>query len=107
MKHVRMAIYQLTRGSTRDVIDLAQRDLVPILRAQRGFLSYELVTTPHDGLVSWSVWSSKRAAQEAAGLIKQWVDANVSRFIIDSELHIGDVEMAATVGSAPEMPEPV
>lgn len=93
MNHVRMAMYRLERGTTSEVVEMARRDLVPQLRAMRGFVAYELVATAHDGLISYSAWHCRRDAQDAAGHIKKWVDANIADHILDSELHIGDVQL--------------
>lgn len=99
MHHVRMGMFQLERGAAAEVVDQIRRDLVPWLRELGGFVEYDLVTTPHDGLISWSVWRTKRDAQYAAGLIKRWMDDNLAHRVIESELHIGDLVVCERGGT--------
>lgn len=91
MHHVRLGRYQLERGATADVVERIRRELVPWVRDLDGFVAYDLVTTPHDGLITYSIWRSKRCAQDAAGIIKKWIDDNLADRILDIELHIGDL----------------
>lgn len=73
MQHVRVALYKAKPGTVDDVICKAQGGMLPIFRAQPGFIGYGLVKTGDDALISISAWQTsahsrrQRMADVSAG----------------------------------------
>ncbi len=68
MSHARVAVFHLKPGSAYDVADKAEREILPLFRNQPGFISYSLMTMGSDAIASFSMWDSKRQAEDAARL---------------------------------------
>jgi Antibiotic biosynthesis monooxygenase len=91
MAHARVVIFNLRPGSARDVAEKAEREVLPMFRSQPGFISYTLATQGEDAVLSFSMWDSKRQAEEANRVAGEWVQANLRGVLVSVDRHIGDV----------------
>ena len=91
MQHVRIALYTITPGSADEVIRRGESGMVPIFRAQPGFVAYGLVKTGEETLVSISVWESEQQAIDASQIAGAWVKENVGDILVSVENHVGDL----------------
>lgn len=91
MNSSRIGIYKLTDGSAREVVRRAEEGMLPVLRDQAGFVSYELVVTGDSSLVSISTWRTHREAEEAVQTIGGWVKENMAELTVSVENHVGDL----------------
>jgi hypothetical protein len=91
MQHVRVALYTITPGSADEVIRRGESGMVPIFRAQPGFVAYGLVKTGEETLVSISVWESEQQAIAANQIAGTWVRENVGNMLVSAVNHVGDL----------------
>ena len=67
MRHLRIALYDMTSGTADEVIDLAGREMIPLFEAQPGFVRYEVGTLDSGGIVSFSIWETEAEAVRGGG----------------------------------------
>lgn len=94
MQHVRVALYKAKPGTVDDVIRKAQGGMLPIFRAQPGFIGYGLVKTGDDALIEISAWQTSAHSrrqrrpmlptrQRHSGSVRTWLTLS-SRFRVTS-----------------------
>jgi hypothetical protein len=91
MRHFRVALFDVTSGSTDDVLETVRAGFVPIFEKQRGFVRYEIGKLDNGGIVSFSIWETAEEAQRAAELAAEWVRNNTADRVRLREEHSGDV----------------
>ena len=91
MNSSRIGVYKLTSGSAGEVLRLAEEGMLPILRDQAGFVSYELVVTGDSSLVSISTWRTHDEAEAAVKTIGGWVKEHMAELTVSVENHVGDM----------------
>ena len=91
MRHLRIALYDMTSGTAEDAIEIARKGMVPLYEAQPGFVRYEVGTLDNGGVVSFSVWETADEAQSAVDLAASWVKDNLADRIKLREEHTGDL----------------
>ena len=89
MAHARVAIYTFKPGAVDEVIGKAEREIVPMFQKHPGFISYMVARGSDDTVISFSLWKSKKAAEEANQLTAEWVRENLSRVLVSVERHVG------------------
>ena len=93
--HARVAVYTITAGTVEEIALAAEAGLLPIFRAQPGFVSYRIVAAQGDACVSISRWETHEQANAAARAAADWVAANLAkRITLDSE-YLGEVVMSS------------
>jgi heme-degrading monooxygenase HmoA len=91
MRHLRIALYDMTSGTAEEVIDIARSGMIPLYEAQPGFVRYEVGTLDNGGVVSFSIWETADEAQRAVALAASWVKENLADRIKLREEHTGDM----------------
>ena len=99
MQHTRVAIYQFKPGTVGEALAKAQAGLLPIYRAQPGFVGYGVVTTANDGAVSISIWETAEQAQAAVQTAGSWVAANVAGLVESVQNIVGDLAFFSSSGT--------
>jgi heme-degrading monooxygenase HmoA len=95
MAHARVALYRLT-GSVDEVQQKVQDGMVPILRDQPGFVSYDVVDAGPDALISISRWETHDQAEQAVQTIADWVaDSGVDELVERRANHVGEIIVSA------------
>jgi heme-degrading monooxygenase HmoA len=98
MQHVRIALYTVKPGTVDDTIRKAQEGMLPIFRAQPGFVGYGLVKTGDDALISISAWQTSEQADAANQTAGQWVKENVADVFLSVQNHVGDLHFFSSAG---------
>ena len=94
MAHARVAVYSVT-GSGDEVGQKVREGMVPILRDQHGFISYDVVSAG-DTLISVSRWETEAQAEQAVQTIADWVrDSGVDQMVQRQENYVGEVIVSA------------
>ena len=94
MAHARVAVYSVT-GSGDEVGQKVREGMVPILRDQDGFISYDVVLAG-DRLISVSRWETEAQAEQAVETIADWVrDSGVDQLVQRQENYVGEVIVSA------------
>jgi hypothetical protein len=89
--HLRIALYDMTSGTTDEAIEIARKGMIPLYEAQPGFVRYEVGTLDDGGIVSFSVWETADEAQRAIELAGGWVKENLADRINLREQHTGSM----------------
>lgn len=90
-KHIRIAIYDVTRGTFGEVADLAKTGMLPLFSKQPGFLEYGLADIGDHKAASVSVWETREQAEKSVGVASGWVRENVSDRIKLVTNYVGDL----------------
>jgi hypothetical protein len=91
MKHVRVATYEIKKGSFQEVADLAQKGMLQTYQAQPGFIRYGLADTGDKTCLSLSVWETHKDADAAVPVAATWVRENISDRVELRTNQIGDL----------------
>ena len=91
MRHLRVALYDVTSGTPEEAIEIARKGFRPLLEQQPGFERYEVGTLDNGGIVSFSVWDTADEAHHAIDLAASWVRDNLADRVKLREEHTGDV----------------
>ena len=91
MRHLRIALYDMTSGSEDEAIEIARAGFVPILESQPGFVRYDVGKLDDGGIVSFSIWETGDEATTAVALAHDWVAENLASRIKLREEHTGDI----------------
>jgi Antibiotic biosynthesis monooxygenase len=91
MRHLRIALWDVTSGTADEVLETARRGFVPIFEQQPGFVRYEAGKLDDGGTVSFSIWETRDEAHHAVELAHSWVNDNLSDRLRLREEHIGDI----------------
>jgi hypothetical protein len=90
MKHVRVATYEIKKGSFQEVADLAEKGMLRTYQAQPGFIRYGLADTGDKTCLSFSLWETHKDADAAVPVAATWVRENVSDRVELRSNQIGD-----------------
>jgi len=91
MRHLRIALYDMTSGTPEEAIEIARKGILPLFEEQPGFVRYEAGSLDNGGIVSFSVWETADEAQHAVDLAATWVRDNLADRIKMREEHTGDL----------------
>jgi heme-degrading monooxygenase HmoA len=95
MAAARVALYEFEADSLDEVREKVQSGMVPILRGQPGFVSYDVV---HAGnrLISVSRWESEEQAEQSVQTIADWVrESGVDELVTRTDNYVGEVIVSA------------
>lgn len=91
MKHLRMATYEIKKGSFQEIADKAHEGMLRTFQEQPGFVRYGVADTGHNTLVSLSLWETRKDAEASAPIAESWVREHVSDRIELRSSEIGDL----------------
>jgi heme-degrading monooxygenase HmoA len=89
-EHVRIAIYSLKQGTIDETAELAKEGMLPIFRAQPGFVRYGLILLDDGSVASVSVWETHDEAEAANASAAGWVAENLADRVELRNTHVGD-----------------
>jgi heme-degrading monooxygenase HmoA len=73
MQALRVANYQITKGTFPELADEAKSGMLSTFIAQPGFISYGLADTGKDTCMSISLWETRAHAEAASPIAATWV----------------------------------
>jgi hypothetical protein len=91
MRHLRIALYDMTSGTVEEAIEIARKGMVPLYEKQPGFVRYDVGSLDDGGIVSFSIWETGDEAQKAVDLAKSWVKDNLADRVKLRDEHTGDI----------------
>jgi heme-degrading monooxygenase HmoA len=91
MKHVRIATYEIKKGSFKELADLAQDDMLREFRNQPGFIRYGLADVGDKKCVSLSLWETRKDADSAVNVSSNWVRDHISDRVELRTNQVGDL----------------
>jgi len=97
MKHLRIALYDLTSGTAEEAVEIARAGMIPLFEAQPGFVRYDVGILDDGGVVSFSIWETGAEAHRAIGLAADWVRDNLADRCRLREEHTGNLSWDETL----------
>ena len=91
MKHVRIATYEITKGSFQEIADVAQDGMLRTFRDQPGFIRYGLADLGDKTCLSLSLWETRHDADSSVPVAANWVRENMSDRVELRSSQIGDL----------------
>ena len=90
MQHLRMATYEITKGTFQEIADTAKTGMLPKFQTQPGFIRYGLADLGDKKILSLSVWETREQAQAATPVAASWVKENLADRIALKTNSVGD-----------------
>ena len=78
MQHIRVATYEMTKGTPEEVADLAASGMLETFEQHPGFIGYSVAKVDDGHIMSISVWQSHQDAEEAVALAADWVAEHIA-----------------------------
>jgi hypothetical protein len=91
MKHVRVATYEIKKGSFQELADVAQNGMLRTFRDQPGFIRYGLADLGDKKCLSLSLWETRNDADSSVPVAANWVRDNISDRVELRSNQIGDL----------------
>jgi heme-degrading monooxygenase HmoA len=88
--HVRIATYELTKGTAEEAAELAKTGMLPIFKDQPGFIRYGVALLDNGKLASVSCWETHDEAEAAVKAAADFVKEKMADVIKLEESHVGD-----------------
>ena len=97
MKHVRVATYEIKKGSFQELADVAQNGMLRTFRDQPGFIRYGLADLGDKKCLSLSLWETRNDADSSVPVAANWVRDNISDRVELRSNQIGDLAFYAGI----------
>lgn len=91
MRHVRVATYEIKKGTFQEIADEAHTGMLRTFREQPGFLRYGVADLGNNTLVSVSLWQTRKDAEASALIAATWDRENVADRVELRSTQIGDL----------------
>ena len=72
-KHIRLAIYDLTKGSFGELADLTKDGRLPRFSMEPGFIEYGVADIGNRKVAYITVWETREQAENSVGVASTWV----------------------------------
>jgi len=90
-RHIRFAIYDLTKGSFQELADLAKASMLPIFSKETGFVEYGVADLGNRQVCSITIWETREQAEKSVTRAATWVRENISDRIRLVNSYVGDL----------------
>ena len=91
MKHIRLAIYDLNKGTFDEVATLAKDGLLPRISKEPGFIEYGVANLGSHKVASITVWETREQAEKSVTVAATWVKENISGRVQLLTSYVGDL----------------
>jgi heme-degrading monooxygenase HmoA len=91
MKHVRVATYEIKKGSFQEIADVAQTGMLRTFQEQPGFIRYGLADLGDKTCMSLSLWETRKDADSSVPVAANWVREHISDRVELRTNHVGDL----------------
>lgn len=93
MQCTRLAIYELTSGTFRELVELAERGMLPRFAAAPGFVNYGIADLGDHKVASISIWETRDQAEKSAGIAATWVKDNLAGRVRLVNNYVGELAL--------------
>lgn len=90
-QYARIAIVSLKPGTADEAVRRAETGLLPLYRAQPGFVAYSVAKTGDKSLISFSIWQHREQADKAIQLGETWVKEQAQDLVESMQNHVGEL----------------
>jgi hypothetical protein len=91
MRHLRIALYDMTSGTADEAIEIARDRVIPLFEQQPGFVRYEVGSLDSGGIVSFSIWETEDEARHAEEVAADFLKENLADRMKLREEHTGNI----------------
>jgi heme-degrading monooxygenase HmoA len=91
MKHVRVATYEIKKGSFQEIADVAQMGMLRKFQEQPGFIRYGLADLGDKTCLSLSLWETRQDADSSVPVAANWVREHISDRVELRTNHVGEL----------------
>ncbi len=91
MQHLRIATYEMNKGTFQELAETAKSGMLPKFESQPGFVRYGLADLGDKRVMSISVWETRAQAEDAAPVAATWVSENLADRIELKTNSVGDL----------------
>jgi hypothetical protein len=91
MQHLRMATYEITKGTFEDIAESAKTGMLRKFQDQPGFIRYGVADLGDKKCLSISLWETREQAQTATPVAASWVKENLADRIVLKSDAVGDL----------------
>jgi hypothetical protein len=91
MQHLRMATYEITKGTFQEIADSAKAGMLRKFQDQPGFISYGVADLGDKKCLSISVWETREQAQTATPVAASWIKENIADRVVLKSDAVGDL----------------
>ena len=93
MKHIRIATYDLTKGSFQEVAGLTKDGMLPRISKEPGFIEYGVADLGNHKVASITVWETREQAEKSVTFAATWVKENIADRVRLVTTTIGDLAL--------------
>lgn len=90
-RYMRLAIYELTRGTFQELADLTKDGMLPRLATEPGFVQYGVADLGDRKVCSITIWETREAAEKSVGLAATWVKENIADRVRLHTSYVGEL----------------
>jgi hypothetical protein len=91
VKHIRLAIYDLNKGTFQDVAGLTKDGMLPRISKEPGFIEYGVADLGNHKVAAISVWETREQAEKSVTFAATWVKENISDRVKLLTSYVGDL----------------
>jgi len=91
MQHLRLATYEITKGTFEEVAGTAKTGMLRKFQEQPGFIRYGLSDLGDKNCISITLWETHEQAQAATPVAASWVKDNLADRIVLKSNSVGDL----------------
>ena len=91
MQHLRMATYDITKGTFQEIADSAKTGMLHKFQGQPGFIRYGVADLGDKKCLSISLWETRDQAQSATPVAASWVKDNIADRVELRTNYVGDL----------------
>ncbi len=91
MRHVRVATYEIKKGSFQEIADIAEDGMLRTFRDQPGFIRYGLADLGDRTCLSLTLWETRKDADSSVPVAANWVRENISDRVELRTTLVGDL----------------
>ncbi len=91
MQYLRLATYEINKGTFQEVAETAKTGILPKFQEQPGFVRYGLADMGDKSCMSISVWETREQAEAAAPMAATWVREHLADRIELRKNSVGDL----------------
>jgi heme-degrading monooxygenase HmoA len=91
MQHMRLATYQITKGTFQEVAESAKTGMLRTFQEQPGFIRYGVADLGDKTCLSISLWETRDQAKAAVPVAATWVKENLGDRIELRSTSVGDL----------------
>jgi hypothetical protein len=91
VKHIRLAIYDLTKGSFDEVAGITKNGMLPRISKEPGFIEYGVADLGDHKVASVTIWETREQADRSVIVAATWVKENISDRVKLLSSYVGDL----------------